>query len=107
MPRIVVYDLADTSRRLAVGDRQWRATLQLLYRDGVFTKEQALRLGWRLGGAGTSISVGECQSAATFLRQAVLSGLADGDGLRVDDGSGGFDEVTDGTMTRGDFRALA
>jgi hypothetical protein len=101
-----VYDLAEPSRQLAVGDRPWRATLQLLYRDGVFMKEQAVRLGWRLGGAGTSIPVGECRRAAEFLRDAVLSGLAVGDCVRVDDGLGAFDEVTDGTMTLDDFRAL-
>jgi hypothetical protein len=107
VPRIVVYDLADSSHQLAVGDRQWRATLQLLYRDGVFTKEQAIRLGWRLGGAGTSISVGECRSAARFLNEIVASGPPDGDGVRVYDGPGGFDEVTDGTMTVGNFWSLA
>ena len=107
MPRIVVYDLADNSHQLTVGDRQWRATLQLLYRDGVCTKEQAFRLAWRLGGTGTSISVGECRSAARFLSEIVVSAPADDDGVRVDDGPGGFDEVTDGTMTVGDLWSLA
>jgi hypothetical protein len=99
--RIVLYDLADATSWLVVGRRQWRATLQLFYRDGVFTKEQVARLGWRLGGAGTSISAVECRTAGKFLSESVIPPLAGSEGVRVEEGPGGFDEVTDGTMTRG------
>ena len=99
MARIVLYDLADATTWLVVGHRQWRATLQLLYRDGVFTKEQVACLGWRLGGAGTSISAVECRAAGKFLSESVVPHLADSEGVRVEEGPGGFDEVTDGTMT--------
>ena len=100
MARIVLYDLADATSWLVVGDRQWRATLQLFYRDGVLTKEQVSSLGWRLGGSGTSISVAECRTASKFLIESVIPPLADGEGVRVDEGPGGFDEVTGGTMTQ-------
>ena len=106
MARIVLYDLADATTWLVVGHRQWRATLQLFYRDGVFTKEQVARLGWRLGGAGTSISAVECRTAGKFLSESVIPPLGGSEGVRVIDGPGGFDEVTDGTM-RFELRAVS
>ena len=108
MARIVLYDLADATSWLVVGHRQWRATLQLFYRDGVFTKEQVTHLGWRLGGAGTSISTVECRTAAKFLSESVIPPLAsDSEGVRVEEGAGGFDEVTDGTMTQAQLQRHA
>jgi hypothetical protein len=99
LARVVLYDRADTKRRLTVGPRQWRATLQLFFQGQVLTKEQLGRLSWRLGGAGTSIDPAECRKAGAFLEESVLGCVADDEGIRVAEREGGFDDVTDGTMT--------
>jgi hypothetical protein len=85
-----------------VGGAQWRATLQLLHRDGVLTGEQANRLSWRLGGSGTSIPLITCRVVARHLRTAVVPTLADEGGVRVEDRSVDFDdEATPGTILLG------
>jgi len=95
--QVVIYDLADSRRRLTVASPRWRAMLQLLYRDSVLPKDRVGRLDWRLGGLGSSITRDECIRIWAYLEGRVLRSLAPGEALAVHDDPPAFDEVTDGT----------
>jgi hypothetical protein len=91
--RVVLYDLGNRQHSLSVDWLAWRATLELLSRDGVLDKSELNRLIWRFGGAGTSIPENETRAIADYLAGRPVPG----EDVRVD-GEIEFDAVPEGAV---------